>query len=302
MENRTDLPHDKQGFGNPNCTVHHNTVFVGAGHTEDVQDGRLVYCYNQNHNSWHQLPLCPQVLFGLGILPEGLVAVGGLNVDKKRVLNTANVFDYKDQTWKMSIPAMPTPRFRPTVISHTQAIAVSGGISENNLVSDKVDVFISGSNCWTTASPLLIPCCLAKPLVIGDHCYLVGGYSKWRSPTATRLIQIASLSDIFSSTNQQHERRDVWKSLPEMPNDRPVPVSVAGALVVIGGSNNGVVSNAIFTFSVKKNNWIRIGTWPQAFRSGGSVILPSGECMVVGGISETGSSFKSAISVSLKPH
>lgn len=302
MENCTDLPQDKQIFGNPNCIVHNNSVVIGAGHSKDKLHVRLVYCYDQNHNSWLQLPPCPQTMFGLGSLPEGLVAIGGLTIEKKNVINTANVFDFEKQTWKASIPPMPTPRFRPTVISHARAIAVSGGVSENNLVSEKVEVFISGSNCWITAAPLLIPCCIAKPVVIGDHFYLVGGYSKWRAPTATKWIQVAPLSDIFSSTNRQQERQDVWKLLPEMPNDRPVPVSVAGALVVIGGSNSGVLSDAVFTFSVKKNDWVRIGTWPHAFRSGGSVILPSGEFMVVGGINDVGASLCSVIITSLKPH
>ncbi len=261
-------------------------MYVGAGYSENRGDRHLVYSYDQLKDAWYQLPPTPHELFGLGYLEEGIVAVGGLDSQTAAVAD-AYVFESKSKSWKKTIPGMPTARFRATIISHSQLMAVCGGIQDNSTVSNRVEVFLPVSRCWYSAPTLAVPCALAKPVVIGNHFYLVGGYKKWRTTEATNAVQSITISDILSTKGR-------WRLLQDTPNNRSLPINMAGTLVVIGGWNEGP-SDAIFVFSEKSNEWIKIGTWPVAFRSGGSATLPSGEPMVIGGIRDPQALFQVVI-------
>lgn len=235
----------------------------------------MVHHYDSTRDTWSVLPPVPYRLFGLGFIDEGIVAAGGLNA-KEIIVRDVYTFDSKSNTWKKSIPSLPTARFHVSIVSHSHIMAVCGGIDEMNKVSGLVEVYESKSKCWISGPSMAVPSAIVKPVVMGDKCYLVGGYKKWRPPTPTNTVQTIPLLNLLSKNGE-------WSLLPDTPNNRPVPISMARTLVVIGGESEDL-SNAIFAFSEKKRVWTKIGTWPVAFRSRGSATLPSGESIVVGGI------------------
>ena len=267
-------------------------LYMGAGHSEVEQDGHLILSYDDITDSWNQLPPTPHALFGLGCLDEGIVAVGGVT-KQQYVTQEVYMLDTKTKIWSKMHPSLPTARFRPTVVSYQNSIVVCGGINSNNKVFGLVDVFVSGSDHWYTAPSLPIPCAIAKPVIIGKYCYLVGGYKKWRPSTPSNSVQCISLFNILVPGTEGS-----WKLLQDTPNDRPVPVSLGGALMVIGGWNEGP-RDEIYLYSEKTDKWIQVGTWSTPFRSGGSATLPSGESIVIGGLADSGKKLSQVVTLSL---
>ena len=212
---------------------------------------------------------------------------------------TGNIYSFHPDShvWKKNIPPMPTPRFRPTVISHRLGVAVCGGIEKSRSASGKVEVLRVESSQWFTADPLPLPCCIMKPAVVGSMCYLVGGYSSWQRATPTNCIMYASLASLFAQTRS----RSVWQRLPEnILYNRPVAANLGGLLLAIGGWAEGTATDSVFAYSSTSSSWVKIGKVPIPHRAGGAVTLPSGDVMVVGGIHDHGDDLSTVLLVSLQ--
>lgn len=271
-------------------------VYAGGGHAERKQDMYLVFKYNAENDQWATLRPCPSRVFGLGHLSGKLVAAGGMIRDKV----TGNVYSFHSdcEGWKkVPVPPMPTPRFRATVISCKLGIAVCGGVEESNSASDKVEVLRAESSQWFTADCLPIPCCIMKPAMVGNICYLVGGYSSWRPCTPTNCVMYASLASLLAPTSTG----SVWQLLPEnLPYNRPVAASLGGLLLAIGGWDKETAADGVFAYSSTTTSWVKIGNLPLSHRAGGAVTLPSGEVMVVGGIHNERDGLSTVLLVSLQ--
>ena len=67
--------------------------------------------------------------FGLGQVRGKLAmyTVGGMKRYVTNITNSVYEFDEVIQSWKQSIPPMPTARFLPAVLSHHSTLTVTGG-------------------------------------------------------------------------------------------------------------------------------------------------------------------------------
>ena len=282
--------------GNPHCVLVDGIVYTGGGHTERKQDMSLVFKYDFEKDQWATLPPCPSELFGLGHLSGKLIAAGGILWG--RVTGNVYSFHTDSHSWK-EIPAMPTPRFRPTVVSHRLAIAVCGGIEKTNVVSDKVEVLRDGSSQWYTVGPLPMAGCLMKPAIVGDTCYLMGGYSTWHPSIPTNNVMHSPVASLFTPSSRS-SNASVWRLLPRnMPYNRSVAASLGGLLLAIGGWDE-TATNAVFAYSPAAPSWVQVGNLPSSHRAGGAVTLPGGEVMVVGGIDDRQESISTVLLLSLQ--
>lgn len=271
-------------------------VYAGGGYADREEAMSLVFKYNADEDQWATLPPCPSYLFGLGHFSGKLIAAGGMIADEV----TGNVYSFHPNShdWKrIPISPMPTPRFRPTVITHRLGIVVCGGIEESDFASDKVEVLRAESNQWFTGDHLPFPCCIMKPAMVGNMCYLMGGYSSWRLCTPTNCVMYASLASLFAPTSTG----SVWQLLPEnIPYNRPVAVGLGGLLLAIGGWDKETAADGVFAYSSATTSWVKIGNLPLSHRAGGAVTLPSREVMVVGGIHDEGDDLSTVLLVSLQ--
>lgn len=283
--------------GNPHCVLVDGTVYTGGGHAERKQDKSLVFKYDFEKDQWATLPPCPSEVFGLGHLSGKLIAAGGILRD--RVTGNVYSFHTDSHSWK-KIPAMPTPRFRPTVVSGRLVVAVCGGIEPQNIVSDKVEVLRDGSSQWYTVDPLPMPGCLMKPVIVGDTCYLIGGYSTWHPCIPTNHVMHSPVASLFTPSSAHSSNASMWQLLPKtMPYNRSVAASLGGLLIAIGGWDE-TATNAVFAYSPAAPSWVQVGNLPSSRRAGGAVTLPSGEVMVVGGIDDRQESMSTVLLLSLQ--
>ena len=161
----------------PQCAVVNDTVYVGGGLTDSklANEGQgEVFEYNQLENKWNTLPTCLTRRFGLAHFCGKLLTMGGIT--KSNMLSgSVCEFNRNTDTWEVDpIPPFPTKRFFPAIVSHGSILAVCGGVIQGGSLTDNVEVFKDGG--WHTASRLPHRCALAKPVIIGDSCFLMGGY------------------------------------------------------------------------------------------------------------------------------
>ena len=279
-------------------------VYVGGGHTDTEQYKSAIFKYDAQKDQWASLPPCPSEVFGLGHLSGKLIAAGGL-LKGNRVTGNVYSFHIDLHSWK-EIPAMPTPRIRPTVVSHRLAIAICGGVEAREIVSDKVEVLRDGSSQWFTVDPLPMPGCLMKPAIVGETCYLMGGYLTWEHYMPTNHVMHSPVVSLFTpSSSRSSSNASMWQLLPkDIPYNRSVAASLGGLLLAIGGWNEdeGTATDAVFAYSPSALSWVQVGNLPSSRRAGGAVTLPSGEVMVVGGIDNGDHDINTVLLISLTTH
>ena len=274
-------------------------VYVGGGYTGEEQYKSSIFKYDAQKDQWSYLPPCPSEVFGMGHLSGKLIAAGGILRD--RVTGNVYSFHMDSNNWK-EIPAMPTPRFRPTVISHRLTVAVCGGVGKTGVISDKVEVLRNGSSRWCTVDPLPMPGCLMKPALVGDTCYLMGGYSTWHPSIPTNHVIHSPVASLFTPSSSHSSNASMWQLLPkDIPYNRSVAASLGGLLLAIGGWDE-TATNAVFAYSPAAPSWVQVGNLPSLRRAGGAVTLPSGEVMVVGGIDHENHHINTVLLVSLTAH
>ena len=278
-------------------TVVNGKVYRGGGVTNDKDDNDqyIIHYYDPSQDKWTTLPPLPVRWFGLGQVSGNLVAVGGT---KKNVTGTARnneVYTYAEQsqTWKQTIPPMPTARQSPGVLSLQSALVVAGGAT-SSLYTAAVEIFKPDTLQWYRTDLLPVPCCFISLVSIGNTCYALGGYNG----TLLNQAFYASVDDLLGNAvpaNQtihsgSSDTQSAWKTLPNTPTHRPVAAILAGNLLTIGGlqtsDGRAPKNKEVYMYSLSTNSWIYISDLP-APRAGTTVaVLSSTEFLVIGGRNE----------------
>ena len=114
--------------------------------------------YSLDTGSWRTLPPYDSKWFGVAIVNNQLVLVGGTCLPNMiKPTNVLGVWDEGSQTWTHPFPVMPTPRHSPSVVSYQKWLVVAGGNDEIHAYSNKVELLDTLSRQWYEASPLRIP-------------------------------------------------------------------------------------------------------------------------------------------------
>ncbi len=266
--------------------------------TGDLATDSLVFEYDPIKDSWDVLPPCPVSLFGLGQMFGELILIGGKNRASKTT-NKIHVFDRAPQMWKLSIPAMHSPRHSPAVVSHQSSLLVCGGFAENRyrevITVTTVEVINTESYQWyiagylpRSASPSMSSC-----VTIRDTCYLIGGYHSTAACSASQSAHYTSLSSILSNTSLTPY---TWKALSDTPHFQTTAATLGGCLVALGGSTTPYtepVHRSVHAYSPSTNGWIYVGDLPYSCCHCTAASLSSGEMMVIGGWVKPGESKRS---------
>ena len=147
-------------------------VYCGGGDADDAE--YRVFCYSPSEDTWNTLPDCDVCYFGLGQVRGKLVTVGGVRKSDGAVTNEVYEFDEVSQSWKQSIPPMPTARNTPAVLSHHSTLTVAGGNTGPTYTS-VVEVFREETSQWYTTEPLPFRWCAPSSVLINNRWCLLGG-------------------------------------------------------------------------------------------------------------------------------
>ena len=274
-------------------TVIEGKVYCGGGLTDAFNgaDQYIVYCYDPSQDNWTTLPPLPVRWFGLGQVNGKLVAVGGRKKSNVRTTNEVYTYYERSRKWKQKIPPMPTARHSPGVLSLQSALVVAGGSTRE--YTDAVEIFKAETSQWYRTDRLPTPCFDISPVVIGNKCYALGGYSR---PSYLNQALYASINNLVQNSvpasqtthSGSSDSFSAWKTLANTPTYWPAAAVLAGNLLAIGGdetssSEGGSEKKEVYMFSSSTDSWIYISDLPEP-RSGTTVaVLSSTEILVIGG-------------------
>ena len=262
-------------------------TYCGGGIADD--DEYRVFCYSLSEDTWTTLPPCPVRRFGLGQVRGKLVTVGGIKEFDYKTTNEVYEFDKVTQTWKPSIPPMPTARYAPAVLSHHSALNVAGGDTGHTRTT-VVEVFREETSQWHTTEPLPLRWQDASSLLINNRWYLLGGEAEreYRSNRAlcahVDLLLQRTLDGNRASTDSNGT---VWEVLPNTPLYGPAAATFGTSLLAVGGTTtSSIITNPQVTVDVYfpcTNTWIHISDLPAPLMSAATAMLSPTELLVIGG-------------------
>ena len=277
-------------------------VYCGGGNTfddddTDDNDEYRVFCYRPSEDAWSTLPACPVRYFGLGQVRGKLITVGG---QKKpdTVTNEVYEFDEVTQSWKQSIPPMPTVRASPAVLSHHRTVIVAGGIIYSTHTS-AVEIFRDENSQWYAIDPFPFAWRDAwTSLLINNRWYLLGGQTEAQVVCAhvDQLLQKTLPRDqAFTATGKDSTDDSAWEVLPNTPHYAPAVTALGASLLAIGGTLTTTDRSqknpqpSVYAYSPCNNRWSHISNLPVPLMLAATAVLSLTEFLVIGGWNKKGS-------------
>ena len=257
-------------------------LYVGGGWTSGItSDAAMLYIYTPTTNTWSEINT-PVYLFALITYHSQLVLVGGREYDDKRrlwsVTNKLWTLTGHDQ-WRETIPPMTTKHRSALAMEFADHILVAGGVDDEEENIDIVEVY--NGHHWTKAQCLPKPIYDLKSTVLDGHWYLMGGWGQGEE------VYYASLDSLVASCQSSEKPLpSVWKRLPDVPLGWSSTAVFGNRLIAVGGGYSST-SSSIHAYSPHTQSWLHVGYMPFKLGSTCTAVLPTGELMVIGGLSMT---------------
>ena len=258
-------------------------VYVGGGDTTSFNDDYLIQQYSPTNDTWYTLPPAPVRLFAMGDLNGQLVIVGGYT-RQGVVTGKVHTVNSSIQKWVESIAPMHTARYRPAVYSQPSCLTVVGGRDQQRTLLSDVEIFVPHTSQWhKMTSPAPSPLYGMTTTVINNKCFIA-------EYDSTKVYQLCvSLHQTTSDSSNTPQVITEWTNLGDLPHKGCGLGSINGCLLAVGG---GSVLHPITTtlgFSPIANTWKTVGELPEPRCNCTTVLLPTGELLVMGGRGGPGS-------------
>jgi hypothetical protein len=278
-------------------------VYVG------VTFDKKVFKYSITEDSWGTLPLAPVYHTRIGYLNKKVLIVGG-RISSNQVTAEIHEFDEASQQWvkSTSIPPMPTERSSATAVSWSSppALIVCGGNDRQSQPMTVVEIYYGRTSQWHTITPLPFPRAHMTHTIIHNALYLVGDF-EGKEVTSCKKTALSILVPQLLETDLQSSPTQ-WQglSIANVPNYRSAAASLGGCLLVIGGKKdpgwhprpNSVVSS-IHAYCPSTSSWVLVGQLPQPLHHCITATLPTGELLIIGGMTPSGRATNTTYTCSL---
>ena len=247
---------------------------------QEQQSGK-VYSSNADLRSWTSLSVPGDIVrFGLGTYHSQLVLAGGKNISARR--KVSDVWASDDGTnWQQSesLPPLSVACSMPAIINtgSPEYLLVAGGYDSISEPLIRVDVLMEKQ--WVSIKPLPKLCCVSSSTIHNGNLYIIGSKSRWdyMYPIYCRLDSLLAACVQARTGEKSVTTAELWK-----PLNCPFPVSCSASfnkqLLLFVPS---VLT--IFAYSPLVQSWVHVGDFPKHFQPKLSVVLPSGECLVITG-------------------
>ena len=254
----------------PEAVVVGAKVYVGCG---TGPSSETVMEYDIAGDTWSVLPEYEYFWFGMTCARNKLVLVGGVahSVGGERT-SLLGVWDEEKRVWSHDMPAMPTARSGPSVVTYKDRwIAVAGGFDTKQAHRSIVEILDILTSYWHTATSLPIRQYKMSSAIIGNTWYLLGGY-----PQTNGCICVC-LDDLIHQAVFQLPSPVLWHSIPDTPAvHKSTALGHNGALLAIGVSH-------IHIYNSSTNSWAQAAELPCTRRGCASTVLPNGDIFTAGG-------------------
>ena len=277
---------------NAHAVVLGTKVYIGGGTFGSKSEFCKLLIYDFNEDSWDILGT-PTEWYTLTTYRDSqLVLVGGMDPRNGRATNQLWVLG-KEHQWTQPLPPMTTARYKASAISVDDCLIVAGGCSDVNHL-DTVEVY-DGKH-WSSVQSLPEVCSQMVSTVDEGEWYLAGQDKVYHtSLESLATINIKDMSPSFMIAGTPQSMRSglapIWNhEISNAPLSWSAPIAFRKQLITVGGWHP--YTSAIHAYSPSTKSWVHVGDLPEACYSPCTVVLPTEELLVVGGLtkSETRSS------------
>ena len=266
---------------NAQAVVIGDELYVGGGETLDnYRDDARLYIYYLSGNLWNSID-APVYRFSLTTYHSQLVLVGGWEYvgEIPGVLTNKLWTLSKHDEVQEILPPMLTKRYSASALGHGDHLIVAGGGGDVPDLLSVVETYHGKSRQWFSIEPLPTPCSSMKSTVYNKHWYLIGGCGQKQE------VYYASLDSLTASYDNLL-LDGAWKRLPDVPLEC-TSVGVFGNQLITVGGELEFPSSAVNAYSPSSQSWIHVGDTPAPLSDTCTVVVPSGELMVIGGLPQS---------------
>ena len=263
------------GMFDAQCVLLQDKIYFGGGYTSSMESDASLFISSTDLNSWSQVTT-PTRYYGLTTYHSQVVLVGGEEPDT--YMTTNKLWTLKGGTnWQPSLPPMPTSRDSSSALNtgSPECLVVSGGTDKGGRVNV---VEILKDNEWSSVQPLPIACSRLKSTLHKGRLYLMGGCRPGPSGFHCKL---ESLLNEDHNQEMSHSS-DLWSEL-QIHLERFSPSSFANQLISIGGDISNNPYSEICAYSSHTLSWLHVGNLPIGLSRTATIVLPTGELVVLGG-------------------
>ena len=268
---------------------HRDKLYVGGWTSGSHRDDARLYIYIPSMDMWGTPIDTPVYWFGLTTYHSKLILASGREYASEAVEDTVEtnklwtLWNEYGQ-WQETLPPMSTKRHSVCAVSYNDHLLVAGGMSKGS--SNNIIEIFNGSH-WLFAQPLPMSYYDFKSVIIGQYWFLMGGKPplEYNEQKQYNAVHYACLDALLASCqpNVTSQSSSVWKRLIDTPHQFSSPVVFGGRLIAVGGEGADSPISTIYAYSIQTNSWIHVGDLPFAMCSTCSIVLPTGQLMVVGG-------------------
>jgi hypothetical protein len=272
-------------YGYPRVVVFENKLYIGGG---AASSDRTVIVYDPEWDSYDILPPYTFKWFSMAIVNNQLVLVGGKDERTDNVTKTLGVWNEQSKRWTYSLPPMTTACHSPSVATHDRWLVVIGGSNDYTHFS-KVEILDTTElRQWYHAASLPQPLRCALPAIVGNMCYLLGGYTEGGTPS--KKVFSVCLDDLISEAVSQPASATAaptpspWQSLSDTPLVQSTGLAFNGGLLAVGGRLTSTLSSPnVYHYQPSSRRWVNAGEVPSGRYGCTCTVLPSGDLFVAGG-------------------
>ena len=259
------------------AVVMQGMVYVGGGLAIGDYDYKVMV-YDIHSGEWATLPPYKTYYFGMTVIDNQLVLVGGVEVGeaKSKVLGAWRT---ASKEWVHPYPDMPTARSSCSAVTYKEWLVVAGGYSEKGDDLTSVEVMNTSNKQWSTAPPLPVGWTEMKAAIVGDMYYFMGGFISGR----TKKVFSVSLQALLNPKSSSERDRQIWKEISELDAIGSIPLSISGSLLALGGEKDGKDLTTIQLYQPETGKWLKVGDLPHPRSLCTSAMINDREMMVVGG-------------------
>ena len=228
-----------------------------------------------------------------------LILIGGRDEIECEGCAVVSAWNEETKSWTLNVfPPMPTARVSPTAVYYGEwLVVIAGRLKFCYAKLSEVEILDTALGQWYCAAPLPQPHSSASPVVVGNTCYVLGGFAQ--NHIVSDQVYCVCLDDLISqaiSNSASARASSLWQVLPSTPLFLSTAFTLKGTLLAVGGEIpryerdphiGGKFCKAIHFYQVRSKKWIEVGKL-QSSRSGcACTLLPSGEIFVTGGTTLT---------------
>ena len=252
-------------------------TLVGGIAWSDGNTTSDIYLFDEDRQAWMtSVPPMPTARHSVTAVhhEKSLIVIGGTS-PSGNLLKEVEVFN--GQMWFTADP-LPYPCSAMSCAVNDGICYLMGGTKSIGVMTTSTGVLTKSVLCANIAVLMYDK--------IAEQLQRRGSLSGASSKSSSSSGYSSGVSSVLSQISLENPA-ETWSTLAEVHHHHSSVAILAGCLVAIGGSKHNMVRSTVeksihaYCHSIRK--WVHVGDLPSAVAQCASVLLPTGDLMVIGG-------------------